>query len=143
MTILNLSQNDTYEDRFGHLIATRLSGATDGLSHDVSERLKAARMQALSKRKVVRPQLASGSSSNEGVLSLHMGEHDRSLWNRIASLLPLLALVAGLVTIAIVAEDNRAMDLADIDAQLLTDELPPDAYTDPGFAQFLRSNPRD
>jgi hypothetical protein len=72
-----------------------------------------------------------------------MGDNDRSLWNRIASLLPLLALIAGLIAIAVVAEDDRVKELADIDAQLLTDELPPDAYTDPGFAQFLRTNPRD
>jgi hypothetical protein len=143
MTSLNLSKRDAYEDKFGQMIAKRLSGSTDSIPHDISERLKAARMQALSKRKVVKPQLASGTSVRGGVLSLHMGDNDRSLWNRIASLLPLLALIAGLVAIAVVAEDDRVKELADIDAQLLTDELPPDAYTDPGFAQFLRTNPRD
>jgi hypothetical protein len=143
MTSLNLSKRDAYEDKFGQMIAKRLSASTDSIPHDISERLKAARMQALSKRKVVKPQLASGTSGHGGVLSLHMGDNDRSLWNRIASLLPLLALIAGLVAIAVVAEDDRVKELADIDAQLLTDELPPDAYTDPGFAQFLRTNPRD
>jgi hypothetical protein len=143
MNSLLLSQRDADEDRFGQMVAKRLTGTTDNLPHDISARLKAARMQALSKRKVVRLQLASGTSGRGSVLALHMGDNDRSLWNRIASLLPLLALIAGLVTIAVVAEDNRAKDLADIDAQLLTDELPPDAYTDPGFAQFLRTNPRD
>ena len=29
-------------------------------------------------------------------------------------------------------------ELEDEDAALLTDELPPAAYTDPGFAQFLK-----
>ena len=28
---------------------------------------------------------------------------------------------------------------ADIDAALLTDDLPPGAYADPGFAEFLNS----
>jgi hypothetical protein len=143
MTSFNLSQRDAFEDRFGQKIAQRLAGTTDNIPHDISERLKAARMQALTKRKVVRLQLASGTSGKGGVLALHMGDDDRSLWNRIASFLPLLALIAGLITIAVVAEDNRAKDLADIDAQLLTDELPPDAYTDPGFAQFLRTTSRD
>jgi hypothetical protein len=143
MTNLDLSQRNAYEDRFGQMIAKRLSGTTDDLPHDITERLKAARMQALSKRKVAKPQLASATSGNGGVLTLHMGDNDRSLWNRIASFLPLLALIAGLVAIAVVAEDDRVNELADIDAQLLTDELPPDAYTDPGFAQFLRTAPRD
>ena len=31
---------------------------------------------------------------------------------------------------------------ADIDTAILTDELPPDAYADPGFEEFLRSDDR-
>lgn len=143
MTNSLLVQRDATEDMLGRNIAARLSDTTDRLPHDISERLKAARMQALSKRKVVKLQVATETSTSGGVVSLHMGDNDRSLWNRIASLLPLLALIAGLITIAVVAEDNRTNDLAEIDAQLLTDELPPDAYTDPGFAQFLRMNRRD
>lgn len=143
MTNSLLIQRDAAEDMLGRNIAARLSDTTDRLPHDISERLKAARMQALSKRKVVKLQMATETSTSGGVVSLHMGNNDRSLWNRIASLLPLLALIAGLITIAVVAEDNRTNDLAEIDAQLLTDELPPDAYTDPGFAQFLRMNRRD
>lgn len=143
MTNSLLIQRDATEDMLGRNIAARLSDTTDRLPHDISERLKAARMQALSKRKVVKLQMASETSTSGGVVSLHMGDNDRSLWNRIASFLPLLALIAGLITIAVVAEDNRTNDLAEIDAQLLTDELPPDAYTDPGFAQFLRMNRRD
>lgn len=143
MTNSLLIQRDAAEDMLGRNIAARLSDTTDRLPHDISERLKAARMQALSKRKVVKLQMATETSTSGGVVSLHMGDNDRSLWNRIASLLPLLALIAGLITIAVVAEDNRTNDLAEIDAQLLTDELPPDAYTDPGFAQFLRMNRRD
>ena len=54
--------------------------------------------------------------------------------------LPLLALVAGLIAISVIQNDNRANELAEIDAALLTDDLPPTAYTDPGFAQFLKSN---
>jgi hypothetical protein len=29
-------------------------------------------------------------------------------------------------------------DIASLDSALLLDELPPDAYTDPGFVQFLK-----
>lgn len=143
MTNSLLIQRDATEDRLGRNIVARLSETTERLPHDISERLKAARVQALSKRKLVKLQVASETSANGAVMTLRMGDNDRSLWNRIASLLPLFALIAGLITIAVVAEDNRTNDLAEIDAQLLTDELPPDAYTDPGFAQFLRMNHRD
>lgn len=139
-----LLQRDTYEDRMGQNIAARLSSAADYLPHDISERLKVARMQALAKRKIVlKLQTAPAAVIQGGVVTLQMGGKDRSLWNRIASLLPLLALIAGLISIAVIAEDNRVNEMAEIDAELLTDELPPDAYTDPGFAQFLRLKSRD
>ena len=32
-------------------------------------------------------------------------------------------------------------ELAEVDAALLTDALPPAAYADPGFLQFLKGNP--
>jgi hypothetical protein len=38
------------------------------------------------------------------------------------------------------AEEKRSNELAEIDVEILTGELPPAAYTDPGFAQFLRVN---
>ena len=45
-----------------------------------------------------------------------------------------------MVTIDFVQDDFRAQEIAEVDVQLLTDDLPPDAFTDPGFAQFLRLN---
>ena len=53
-------------------------------------------------------------------------------------ILPLIALLVGLVAINIIQDDDRANELAEVDAALLTDDLPPSAYTDPGFTQFLR-----
>ena len=52
--------------------------------------------------------------------------------------LPLLALVVGLLTIQWIQDDQATSELAAIDSALLTDELPPDAYTDAGFVQFLK-----
>jgi hypothetical protein len=66
-----------------------------------------------------------------------LGDDKLNLWNRIASMLPLIVLVVGLITISLVQNDQRAQELADVDVALLTDDLPPSAYADPGFAQFL------
>ena len=40
-------------DRFALRVTARLSSGTDDLPYDISERLRASRMQALAKRKVV------------------------------------------------------------------------------------------
>lgn len=130
-------------DSLGRNIAARLHDGTDNLPNDISERLKAARMQALAKRKVVKLEVATGVSSQGSAMALHMDGGDRSLWNRIASLLPLFALVVGMMVISIMQDQWRAQELADIDIELLTDDLPPSAYTDPGFVHFLASNPHD
>jgi hypothetical protein len=37
------------------------------------------------------------------------------------------------------SDDFLAQDLAEIDSAILADDLPPAAYTDPGFAQFLKN----
>lgn len=142
MTISRLLGNDAYQDQLGQSIAARLTDSTKNLPHDVSERLKAARVQALSKRKVLKVQTnpAVAMVANGGTLSLGGGGDDFGLWSRLASLLPLFALVMGLLTIAVTVEDSRTDEIAEIDAELLTDDLPPDAYTDPGFVQFLRAN---
>ena len=59
-------------------------------------------------------------------------------WWRLAALLPVVALVVGMVTVQIQSDDEQAADAAEIDAALLSDDLPPAAYADPGFAEFLR-----
>lgn len=127
------------EEALGKAIAARLCEGAEDLPHNISERLKAARSHALSRRKI---ESAAASSlavvaSADGALQFQGGED--GWWRRLASFLPLLALVAGLVSIAALQDDERARELAEIDAELLTDDLPPSAYTDPGFVQFLRA----
>ena len=127
------------QDRFGLKLAARLSQSTDALPHDVSERLRAARMQAMDKYKQVKMVTASALQSNGGAATLSFGDEDSGLWRRVASIIPLLALVVGLVGIQMLDNDNRAKELAEIDSAILTDDLPPAAYTDPGFTQFLKA----
>lgn len=131
-------KTDILQDRFGLKVAARLSAASHDLPYDISERLRAARTQALSKRKQVRVQTASTTQSAGGG-TLTMGGGDSwSLWGRLASALPVIALAVGMVAIKVVQDDNRASELAEVDVAILTDNLPPQAYADPGFLQFLR-----
>jgi hypothetical protein len=138
MNTLTNSQQQDVIDALGRAIATRLSEGAEILPHDISERLKAARAQALAKRKITSSQVTSNLSVLGSELALNMGGREDGLWNRIASLLPLFALVAGLISIVVMQDDLRAREVAEVDAELLTDDLPPSAYVDPGFAQYLR-----
>ena len=123
------------EAQFGRQVAARLSAGTQDLPHEISERLRAARMQAVARRKVVLvPQAASIVVPNG-----RTGVIGGGWWTRIGSVIPLIALVAGLIVINSLQEDSRTNELAEVDAALLTDDLPPAAYTDPGFAQFLKT----
>jgi hypothetical protein len=126
------------QDRFGLRVAARLSESAELLPHDISERLRAARVQALGKHRVVKTETASTIQSSGGAAVLSFGDDEVSPWRRLASLVPVLALIAGLICIHVLGNDNRAKELAEIDAAILTDDLPPAAYTDPGFAQFLK-----
>jgi hypothetical protein len=128
------------QDQFGRRVAARLD-ATLELPHDISERLRAARTQALAHRKAAALQTATSVNVSAGGQAT-LGGDPRPGWLHLAaSALPLIVLLAGLVTIHVVQKDTRARELADVDAALLTDDLPPAAYADPGFVQFLKTNP--
>ena len=133
------NRSDILQDRFALKAASYLSTGTSDLPYDISERLRAARVQAVSKRKIASAQSA-GSIVNAGSsAALTRGSNDGfSWWSRIGSVIPLVALVVGLFTINSVQSDNRAQEVAEVDAALLIDELPPAAFADPGFVQFLK-----
>lgn len=120
-------------DLFGRKIARRLTRGCTELDHDIGERLRVARLQAVSRRKMELAPVHAVAMAGGPVLHQSPG-----LWTRFAAALPLMALVGGLLTIYVVENDNRANEVAEIDAALLTDDLPTAAYTDPGFLQFLR-----
>ena len=73
-----------------------------------------------------------GSGDNEG----------RTWWRALISAVPLVALLVGLVVVDSFQDESGATEVAEIDAALLTDDLPPAAYADPGFVQYLQSTTR-
>ena len=133
-------QSEILQDRFGLKIAARLSEGATELPHDISERLRASRVQALARRRIARPQTATTVVASGTAAALTFGDERLGWWGRIASALPLVALLVGLVAINGVQNNRRAVEVAEVDAALLTDDLPPAAYTDPGFLQFLNSS---
>lgn len=127
------------EEVFAKAVTSRLSEGADKLPHDITERLKAARALAASRRRIVSVQAPVQVSVSGGEATLNWDDGE-GWWNRLASVLPLIALVVGLIFIGVLQDDMRAQEIAEVDVELLIDDLPPQAYTDPGFAQFVRAN---
>ena len=131
-------------DTFGIRITARLTQSTEQLPHDITERLRVARVRALEKRQQIVLQDAAAVFRQPHTATLtagHSGGHS-PWWNRLGSAGLLLVLAAGLLVINAVQDELGARELADIDAALLTDDLPPAAYVDAGFAQFLKMSNR-
>jgi hypothetical protein len=130
------------QDQFGLRIAAQLNSASIELPHDISERLRAARTRAVAARlkPQTRLQTSTGMVHQNGAALLNFGgDEGLNIWSRLASFLPLIALVAGLALIQNIMDDDRANELAEVDSALLVDDLPPAAYADPGFLQFLKN----
>lgn len=138
---------EALQARFGLRVAARLSEGSRELPHDISERLKASRELALERARLVRraetatSTQVSGSSGPTGTLTLGGGPKS-DWWLKLASALPMAALVAGFLFIAHAHTRQQIAAAAEIDAALLSDDVPPAAYSDPGFVEFLKT-PRD
>jgi len=129
-------------------LATRLAAALgeelDSLPHDIGERLRIAREQAVSRAREVRSQQRAGAVAPAVVA---VGASTAALggpslwWRRLAAVLPLLVLLGGLALIADRTTHEQVRAAAEIDSVLLADDLPPAAYSDPGFAEYLKTQP--
>lgn len=140
---------DALEARFGLRVAARLTEANQDLPHDITERLKVARQQALARvpAKVAVKQAATVqtlSVNGGGSATLHLGgmggSDPASWWMKLGGWLPLLVLLIGIVSIHEWIDREQITAAASIDTALLSDALPPAAYTDPGFDEFLRAS---
>jgi hypothetical protein len=102
----------------------------------IIERLRAARERALERRKIAQePALAwMRGTADGGVIGGFGGTGGFSLRLALATAL----LVAGLVAIYSGQLDQRAAEVEELDALLLTDDLPIDAYLDRGFETWLK-----
>ena len=131
---------DALECRVARHLTALLSETADNLPHDISERLRFGRERALAAARHQRRQEATvvaSTVSASGRAAVMTGPP--SVWLRLASALPLVVLVAGLVLIQQHHDLEQITAAAEIDSALLADELPPAAYRDPGFTEFLRS----
>jgi hypothetical protein len=131
---------DLLEPRVGLRVAARLSEAAESLPPGVEERLRFAREKALERAQARRGATAPSVLGQQGGTAALGGGPSR--WFKLAAVLPLVALVAGLLLIGEWHGRQQVQAAAEIDALLLSDDLPPGAYVDPGFVEFLKK-PRE
>jgi len=128
------------EARFGVRVAAMLGERAATTAPDISERLRFAREQALVRAQAARRQ--EQAATTPVVVSRGRGAALASplgWWFKLGSAAPLALLVLGLAGIAHVHDKAQIAAVAEVDAALLSDDLPPDAYTDPGFAEYLKT----
>lgn len=156
--------SESAQSRVAFQITALMSEQAEKLPYDVLTRLRFARDKAVQHARInasaVREAatgavLVAGNASvtgnggnASGALRLHpgflngnsLGNSGTDFWTRLGSVLPLIALVLGLLCIQHFHQRSQISAAAEVDAALLGDDLPFLAYSDPGFVEFLKSN---
>jgi hypothetical protein len=133
------AEAERLEARFGLRVGALLNERAADTPRDVSERLRVAREQALARARASRLSTAGADTVVGGGRSATLGRLPSWLF-RFASVMPLVVLVAGMVLIDEWHDRAQVEAAADVDVSLLSDELPPDAYSDAGFVEFLKED---
>jgi Protein of unknown function (DUF3619) len=120
-------------------VTARLSEGAQALPAEIAERLRFARETALQRARAVRAANAAAPTISGHRSAALVFAGGPSGWGvKLASLLPLIALIAGLVLIQHAQDESQISIAAEIDADLLADDLPPNAYSDVGFVEYLK-----
>jgi hypothetical protein len=139
---------EALQARFARRVVSRLSDGAAFSERHVDERLRVARERALDRARARRGAAAADtvvaiSGGASATLAWGRGgtedDGSSSWWARLGVVVPIIALVAGLMLIQSQHARQRAAALAEVDVDLLVDDLPPQAYSDPGFVEFLKT----
>ena len=117
--------------QFGNKVRQVLNRGLAGVESGTAERLRAARERALARQ---RPEPSPAMAWADNVLG-RVGGWGGVAWRVV---LPLAMLALALATVQYWQQNQRSAEIEEIDAQLLTDDLPIDAYLDRGFQNWLK-----
>jgi hypothetical protein len=126
---------NTDDINLAYKVRHALNENLDKLPASTTDRLAAARALALSRKKADAPAPVRKPEQRplfdvRSLLSMQ--------WvGRVAVAAPLLAMVIGLAGVYQNEREQRVAELADLDAAVLSDDLPLTAYTDHGFNAYL------
>lgn len=127
------------EQQFASQIRRALDESSGKLPYRVTHRLGIARESALARMEPGVAMAESARLAAAGGTGVEWESPGRA-WRITGMVLPFLILIAGLVSIAAYDVTETAQELADVDAAVLTDDVPIAAYTDRGFGVFIKNN---
>jgi hypothetical protein len=123
---------NTDDINLAYKIRHALNDNLDNLPDSTTDRLAAARAAALARKKADAPR------ARQPRASFDLGALFSMQWvARAAVVAPLLLMAAGMVGVYQYEREQRAAELAELDAAVLSDDLPLTAYTDHGFNAYL------
>ena len=117
------------EKEFGDKIKPWLERAAGGVGEMQATRLQSARLRAMDAYREPVRLFGLVTVSGGTAQTIHYSVLQRALL-----VLPIVVLLA---VLAIQSATRSEVDLGELDAQLLTQELPPDAYLDKEFRSWL------
>lgn len=124
---------NTDDINFAYKVRHALNAKLDDLPASTADRLASARKLAVSRKKAHAPVKVA-----QGVIAGNIGAFfSFSSLGRVGVVIPLLALVAGLAGVYQYEEEKHIAEIAELDAAVLSDELPLTAYLDHGFNAYL------
>ncbi|MFC0135431.1 hypothetical protein CR105_14750 [Massilia eurypsychrophila] len=124
---------NTEDINLAYKVRHALDANLDNLPVSTVERLASARKMAVSRKKAHAPAQVA-----QRALAGNFGSFfSFSSLGRAGAIIPLLALVAGLAGVYQYEQQQRIAELAELDAAVLSDELPLTAYLDHGFNAYL------
>jgi hypothetical protein len=138
---------EVIERRFAARLTAYLNDCSEAIPSNAVARLEWSRETALLRSRAARrlsgrfPSRSTRFPSWHSVIQ-HLATWKYSQCRKYAVLLPLIVVIAGLQFILQTQVTAQITATADIDTALLSDELPPSAYNDSGFSEFLKKPPR-
>ena len=148
------TEAEALEARFALRLTARLEAGAQAVPHDISERLRVARQQAVAQARPTatrRPQAEEAGNisivlADPGSATATLGRsgptgEESVWWSRLGWLVPAMVLALGLAGLGEWEDRERIAQAAQMDTELLGDDLPPAAYLDAGFSEFLRRPP--
>jgi hypothetical protein len=119
------------EQQIGYRIKQHLNQGLEDLGTTELARLKAAREEAVARQRIASRPFVAWADNVVGRWGSPLSFVPRML-------LPMAVLILGLIAINQWRETQVAAEIEEIDAAVLTGDLPLDAYLDKGFDAWLR-----
>lgn len=131
---------NTDDINLAYKIRHALNQNLENLPASTTDRLAAARAAALARKRADAPRAAHAQQQRKPVRvpAFDLRSALALPWAmRAAVAAPLLAMVVGLVGVYQNEREQHAAEIAELDAAVLSDDLPLTAYTDHGFNAYL------